>query len=130
MPSKIKSKKSQKKSSRSMSTVCWEQNDDGTLSLSIGPKKTADSSTDNSNDPDLIVSPISEDHNGNAVEAKIEIKTPPVFIPPTLPIQILKASWSENGDDYRMRQQTLRRKEMTKKYGSRLFGNLFYDFCA
>lgn len=120
MPSKVKSKKHQNKSKRALSTACWKQNDDGTLSLTIGPKKEnpTDDTASVSNEGSEQNSVTSKhDHNGNTVAAEEEIKTPPVvFRPPTLPIQILKATWSESGDDYRMRQQTLRRKQMTAKY--------------
>lgn len=115
MPStKLKSKKTQKKSNRSLSTACWAQNDDGTLSLSIGSKKP---DSINSNDSEQNGSiPTSHDHNGNALAvAEIEMKKPPVFKPVTLPFQILKSTWSECGVDYKTRQQTLRRKEMTQK---------------
>lgn len=71
MPSKVKSKKSQKKSKRSLSTACWKQNDDGTLSLTIGSKNTAiltddtigisSESRSNSKSPE-----ITHDFNGNA----------------------------------------------------------------
>lgn len=120
-PLKVSSKKSQKKSKRSLSTACWEQNDDGTLSLSIGPKKpnSIDDTASNSNDLDKTDDLLTQSHdqNGNAIVAEIEIEklSPPVFKPLTLPFQILKAPWSECGVDYRMRQQTLRRKEMTQK---------------
>lgn len=117
MPSKVKSKKSQNKSKRALSTACWQQNDDGTLSLSIGPKKESPTDDTASNDFKQNSEEAQHDHNGNAIAAEMEVKTPPVvFKPPTLPIQILKASWSEAGADYRMRQQTLRRKQMTAKY--------------
>lgn len=116
MSSNVMSKKSQKKSKRSLSTACWEQNDDGTLSLTIGSKKenSIDDTASVSNDSEKnSLSP--HDHNGNAIANGIEMKSPPIF-KPTLPIQILKATWSECGVDYRARQQTLRRKEMTAKY--------------
>lgn len=121
MPSNVKSKKSQNKSKRALSTACWEQNDDGTLSLTIGPKKknSADDTTASiSKDSEQNAVVPKHDHNGNAISSsEMEVKMPPVvFKPPTLPIQILKASWSESGADYRMRQQTLRRKQMTAKY--------------
>lgn len=114
MPSKVKSRKSQKKTKRSLSTACWEQNQDGSLSLTIGPKKanSIDDIAGVSNDLESnSMSP--HDHNGNAI-APIAMKSPPMF-QPTLPIQILKATWSECGVDYRMRQQTKRREEMTAK---------------
>lgn len=118
MPSKVKSKKSQNKSKRSLSTACWAQNDDGTLSLTIGSKKEnlSDDTASVSNDSEQNSLSPQNDHNGNAFAAEIEVKSPPVIRMPTLPIQILKATWSECGNDYRMRQQTLRRKEMTAKY--------------
>lgn len=127
MPSKVKSKKSQKKSKRSLSTACWKQNDDGSLSLTIGSKKenSTDDTASVSNDSEQS-SMLPQDHNGNAIVAEIEMKSPPVF-KPTIPIQILKATWSECGTDYRIRQQTLRRKEMTAKYG-RILVHLIYDF--
>lgn len=110
-----------------MSTACWVNNDDGTVSLTIGSSKKENliddtaSVASTSNDSEQNSLSPSNDHNGNAfANAEIEVKSPPppiVFRPPTLPIQILKSTnWSETGTDYRMRQQTLRRKEMTAKY--------------
>lgn len=116
MPSKVKSKKSQNKSKRALSTACWEQNNDGSLSLTIGSKKenlTDDTASVSNDSEQYSLSP--HDQNRNDIVAEIEMKSPPIFTP-TLPIQILKATWSECGSDYRMRQQTLRRKEMTAKY--------------
>lgn len=131
MPSKLKMKKS--KSKRSVSTACWMQNDDGTLSLTIGSKK---SNTD-SETSDISTSPESDslskeslDCNGNFTNGII-IKSPQLkqstfsiatatttTTPTTIlnsPIKILKSNWSQNVLGYRERQQMKRHDEMTKE---------------
>lgn len=116
MPSKLRIKKSQKKSKRPVSTACWERNDDGTLSLTIGSKK-ADSVDETSSVSDDSVRSVeasepANDCNGNAISHMKE-KSPPDIVQPALPIKILKSNWSQNGIDYRIQQQTKRRDEMT-----------------
>lgn len=114
MPSKVKSKKSHKKSKHSVSTACWAQNDDGTLSLTIGSKKSnsVSESNDNSSSSDRsIESQVTLDFNSNTI-ADITQKSPHAFAAPSIAFKILKPNWSENAIDYRQQQQTKRRNEM------------------
>lgn len=116
MPSKLKIKKSQKKSKRPVSTACWERNDDGTLSLTIGSKKANLVDETSSVSDDSVQSAESptatNDCNGNAI-IHMKENSPPEMVQPALPIKIMKSNWSQNGVDYRIRQQTKRRDEMT-----------------
>lgn len=113
MPSKVKSKK--KKLKRSVTTLCWGQNDDGTLSLTIGTKKpNLIDQTDNS--PNSSNSTLDETTAADSDPDKIEsiiAKCAPVIEEPALPIKILKSNWTQNGIDYRIQNQTKRRDEMT-----------------
>lgn len=127
----MKSKKS--KSKRSVSTACWVQNDDGTLCLTIGPKKKItesetsgselESSSPVADSPD-VNPPTDINHN---ITTDIALKSPqPMIIKqnpfspaktianvPNSPIKILKPNWSlQNGLSYRERQQIKRREEM------------------
>lgn len=119
MPSKLKSKKSQKKSKRSLSTACWEQNVDGTLSLTIGSKNseiltddTIGISSESRSNPETPE--ITHDFNGNDMIPVI-VKSPPKMVQPTVPIKILQSNWSSNGIDYKLLLQTKRRDAMTAK---------------
>lgn len=129
MPSKLKMKKS--KSKRSVSTACWMQNDDGTLSLTIGSKKsnTESETSDTSTSPESVsLSKETLDCNGNftngiilkspqsAKQSEFSIAT--TTTPTTIlnsPIKILKSNWSQNVIGYRERQQVKRHDEMTKE---------------
>lgn len=126
MSSKVKGKKI--KSKRSVSSACWIRNDDGTLALSIGSKKSNfDAGIGDGSVPDLEVK-IVHDYNGNltmdstlATPQPLQTALQPVQVDlsntittaPNLPITILKSKWLQNGFGYKERQQIKRRDEMT-----------------
>lgn len=130
MSSKVKGKKI--KSKRSVSSACWIQNDDGTLSLSIGSKKSnSEAEFGDGPVPGLEVKMV-HDHNGNltmdstlATPQPLQTALQPVQVDvsnkittasataPNSPITILKSKWLQNGFGYKERQQIKRRDEMT-----------------
>lgn len=110
----MKSKKSHKKSKHSASTACWAQNDDGTLSLIIGSKKsnTVSESNDTSSKSNRgIETQATLNFDSNSI-GNITQKGPPVLAESSVPLKILKPNWSANAVDYRQQQQTKRRNEM------------------
>lgn len=128
MPSKLKSKKTKLKLKSKLTTACWVQNDDGTLSLTIGAEKsnviceTSDVSAGTGLDVEIQVAKDSNNNWTNDLTLKSPqpgqaalLATTTTTTPTTsdLPLKILKSNWRSNGTDYRERQQTKRRDEMT-----------------
>lgn len=113
---------------RTLSSSCWSQNDDGTLSLIIGSKNNSDSeSSDMPNSLEQDTMPqIVQDCNENVkndvvlkspqapVQAVSAVKMPTIPTPviENAPIKILQSNFSQNVGNYRQRQQLKRRDEM------------------
>lgn len=131
MPSKTKSKKTQKKSAY---TACWMQNDDGTLSLTVGSKN----SSSNIETTPILNSPIDNvesemtppEYNVNVTQndnlkspqtaAVIDLPNNPSS-PNSLPMQILKPNRPNNGINYHQHLQSKRRLEMSSEYDFQSF---------
>ncbi|XP_031638515.1 putative helicase mov-10-B.1 [Contarinia nasturtii] len=129
MSSKLKSKKS--KTKRSVNTTCWVQNSDGTLSLTIGAKKSNNDSELNditTNCEEDIEAAAFKDYNGNVTNDPMkipqtvqndviqnELMSTAIQLPttPNLPIKILKSNWLQTGVSYQEQQKIKRHGEMT-----------------
>lgn len=120
MPSKVNSKKVQKKS---VYTACWVQNDDGTLSLTVGSKNPTPANSPNAvwkGVDDNLVSQNVPDFNGNFVKSPAEAvakkHSPPQNASPiNVPVKILKPNRLDHGIDYQQHLQMKRRREMTSE---------------
>lgn len=117
----MSSKAKNKKMKRTVSAVCWTQNDDGTFSLVIGSKKPDSALKKPSrgleadcDSPDFNIT------DDTALNSLQPINQPVLSIKSTtttkLPIKILKTDRSPNVIEYRQRQLIKRRDEMNTGY--------------
>lgn len=118
MPSKVKITKKQKKSKRSVSTACWAQNQDGSLSLTIGSKKpdsdeklseTSPQSCKQLNIDDLSHLERDGKKDAHPTWPSVDNRT----TNNNLPIKILKSNQPQDQINFRERQKLQRRMEMT-----------------